>query len=185
MNNNDMKQIGERLAGLRDALGLSPEEFAATCEIPTEEYLEYESGDKDLTIALLRKIAVTHGVDVSVLMFGEEPRMNSYFLTRKGKGLSVKRVEEYQYQSLAGHFGNRKADIFEVTVEPKPEDTRLHLSSHAGQEFNLVIEGRMLLQVNGKDLILNAGDSLYFDSSAPHGMKALDGKRVKFIAVIM
>ena len=41
---------------------------------------------------------------------------------------------------------------------------------HEGQEFNLVIEGRMLLNINGKELILNPGDSLYFDSSIPHGI---------------
>ena len=42
-----------------------------------------------------------------------------------------------------------------------------------------------ILQINGKDLILEEGDSIYFDSSLPHGMKALDGKRVKFIAVVL
>lgn len=182
---NDPKQIGQRLAGLRDALELSPEEFAKACDIPLEEYLKFENGEKDLTISILRRIASTYNVDVSVLMFDEEPRMNSYFLTRKGKGLSVKRVEDYQYQSLAGNFNNKKADIFEVTVEPKNDGVEIHHSTHTGQEFNLVVEGRMLLQINGKDLILNEGDSLFFDSTLPHGMKALDGKRVRFIAVVM
>mgnify|MGYP000781359665 FL=1 len=72
-----------------------------------------------------------------------------------------------------------------MTVEPKPEGTPIYFNSHEGQEFNLVIEGRMLLNMNGKELILNAGDSLYFDSSIPHGMMALDGKTVKFLAVIL
>lgn len=78
-----------------------------------------------------------------------------------------------------------RIDPFLVTVEPKPEDTPIYYNTHYGQEFNLVIEGRMLLSINGKDLVLEAGDSLYFDSSLPHGMKALDGKAVKFLAVVM
>ena len=41
------------------------------------------------------------------------------------------------------------------------------------------------MNINGKELILNPGDSLYFDSAQPHGMMALDGKTVKFLAVIM
>ena len=49
----------------------------------------------------------------------------------------------------------------------------------------LVIEGRLLLNINGKELILNPGDSLYFNSALPHGMKALDGKTVRFLAVVM
>ena len=111
--------------------------------------------------------------------------MNSYFLTRKGTGISVERTKAYKYQSLASGFRNRIADPFIVTVEPKPEDTPMYYNTHNGQEFNLVIEGRLLLSVNGKELVLNEGDSIYFDSSLPHGMKALDGQTVKFLAVIM
>ena len=69
-------------------------------------------------------------------------------------------------------------------MEPK-EDTEIQYNVHQGQEFNMVLEGRMLLDVNGKELILNEGDSLYFNSALPHGMLALDGKPVKFLAIIM
>jgi quercetin dioxygenase-like cupin family protein len=183
--NGDTEQIGQRLKGLREALDMTLEEFAGSCDIPLEEYIMYESGEKDLGISLLKGIATRHNIDVSVLMFDDEPRMSSYFLTRKGKGLAVNRVTNYSYQTLAGGFNNRKADVFEVTVEPKSDDVAIHHSRHAGQEFNLILEGRMLLQINGKDLILEEGDSIYFDSGLPHGMKALDGKRVKFIAIVL
>jgi len=183
--NEDMQQIGQRLKGLREALDMTAEEFAVSCNIQPSEYQLYEAGEKDLTISMLKGIASKHNVDVSVLMFDDEPRMSSYFLTRKGKGLAVNRVSSYNYQTLAGGFNNRKADVFEVTVEPKADDADIHHSTHTGQEFNLVLEGRMLLQINGKDLILEEGDSIYFDSGLPHGMKALDGKKVKFIAVVL
>ena len=122
---------------------------------------------------------------LDVLMFGKEPKMIANFLTRWGTGIAVERTKAYKYQSLASGFRNRKADPFLVTVEPKPEDTPIYYITHYGQEFILVIEGRMLLSINGKDLILEQGDSLYFDSSLPHGMKALDGKAVKFLAIVM
>ncbi|MDU1890443.1 MAG: XRE family transcriptional regulator [Dysgonomonas sp.] len=181
----DMKEIGQRLKGLREALDMTLEEFAGSCNIPSDEYIRYESGEKDLTISMLKGIASKHNIDVSVLMFADEPRMSSYFLTRKGKGLAVQRVADYSYQTLAGGFNNRKADIFEVTVEPKDDELEVHHSTHTGQEFNLVLEGRMLLQINGKDLIMNEGDSIYFDSGLPHGMKALDGKKVRFLVVVL
>lgn len=180
----DVNQIGLRLKGLREALDMTADEFADSCSIPVSAYLDYESGVKDLTISVLKKIASKYNVDISILMFDDEPRMSSYFLTRKGKGLAVKRVEDYNYQTLAGGFNGRKAEVFEVTVEPKSENVGIHHSVHSGQEFNLVLEGRMMLQINGKDLILEEGDSIYFDSNLPHGMKALDGKKVRFIAAI-
>lgn len=182
---NSLKEIGMRLKGLREALDLTPEAFAKSCDIPLEEYLEYEAGEKDLTISVLKNISLKYNVDVSVLLFADEPRMSSYFLTRKGKGLAVKRVEAYHYQTLAGGFNNRNAEVFEVIVEPKPESTLMYHRSHNGQEFNFVLEGRMLLEINGKELILDEGDSIYFDSKLPHGMKALDNKPVRFIAVII
>jgi mannose-6-phosphate isomerase-like protein (cupin superfamily) len=48
-----------------------------------------------------------------------------------------------------------------------------------------MIEGSMKVVIDGKELILEEGDSLYFDSSKPHGMQALNGKNAKFLAIIM
>lgn len=181
---DQIKQIAERLRGLRDVLELTPEEVAESCHLTVEEYLDMESGETDISVSVLQQIARKYGIALDVLMFGEEPKMNTYFLTRCGAGVSVERTKAYKYQSLASGFRGRVADPFLVTVEPKPDDTPIHFNSHEGQEFNLVIEGRMLLNLNGKELILNPGDSLYFNSSIPHGMKALDGKTVKFLAII-
>lgn len=180
-----IKQIGERVRGLRDALDLSVEEMAADCQLDVKQYRQIESGESDIAVSTLQRIARRFDIPLDVLMFGEEPKMSAYFLTRKGTGISVERTKAYKYESLASGFRNRKADPFIVTVEPKPEDTPIFYNTHGGQEFNLVIEGRMQLSINGKDLVLNPGDSLYFDSSLPHGMKALDGKTVKFLAVVM
>ena len=182
---NELRQIGLRLKGLRDALELNQKEFAESCDIPYEDYLKYEAGEKDFSISLLKRIASQYNVELTALMFDDEPHMNSYFITRKDKGLAIERVKVYNYEALAAGFNNRKADIFNVTVEPKPESEPVHLSTHHGQEFNLVIEGRMLIHINGKEVILEEGDSIYFDSSLSHGMKALDNKRVKFLAVVL
>ncbi|WP_300703564.1 cupin domain-containing protein [Bacteroides sp.] len=178
-----IKQIAERLRGLRDVLELTSEDIARDCDISAEEYRLAETGDFDISVSMLQKIARHYGVALDALMFGEEPKMSSYFLTRAGKGVSIERTKAYKYQSLASGFMNRNADPFIVTVEPNDEP--IHYNSHSGQEFNLVLEGRMMLSIEGKDLILNEGDSLYFNSKLPHGMKALDGKNVRFLAVIM
>lgn len=181
----DLKQIGERIKGLREALDYSPEEMAAKLEVDLNDYLQFEEGEKDISVSFLQRIEREFSVDISTLMFGTEPRMNSYFITRKDKGMTVERVSAYKYQSLTSGFTNNIAEIFEVTVESKSADTDFYKNIHAGQEFNMVLEGSMMININGKNLILGKGDSIYFDSSLPHGMKALNDKPVKFLAVIL
>lgn len=182
--NDQIKQIAERIRGLRDVLELSEEDVAETCQMSLEEYRKVESGSVDISVSILQRISRRYGISLSVLMFGEEPKMSSYFLTRAGTGMSVERRAAYKYQSLASGFRGRVADPFVVTVAPK-EEAEVQFNSHPGQEFNLVLEGRMLLNINGKELFLNEGDSLYFNSALPHGMLALDGKPVRFLAIIM
>ena len=168
--NEQIQQIAERLAGLRDALEITPEEMAKVCNLTTEQYLLLESGTVDISVSVLHQISQAYGVELTTLMFGDEPKMSTYFITRNGKGVAVERT---------------KADPFLVTVHPKPEDEPMYLNSHPGQEYNMVLKGRLLLQINNKDLILEEGDSIYFNSELPHGMKALDGEKVSFLAVIL
>lgn len=179
-----IKQIAERLRGLRDVLELTADDIARDCDISVDEYKRSETGDYDISVSMLQKIARTYHIALDTLMFGEEPKMNSYFVTRAGKGVSIERTKAYKYQSLASGFRNRTADPFIVTVEPK-ENEPMHYNAHSGQEFNLVLEGRMLIHIDGKEVTLNQGDSIYFNSELPHGMKALDGKTVRFLAIIM
>jgi quercetin dioxygenase-like cupin family protein len=183
--NNEILQIAERLKGLREAVGASVEEIASVGGVLPEKYTAFENAEEDIPIGFLKQIAAEYKVDLSALLFADEPRMTSYFLTRKDKGLSIERVSDYKYQSLAAGFLNRKADVFQVTVEPKPDTTPIHHSSHAGQEFALVLGGKLLLQLRDKDIVLEEGDSIYFDASIPHGMKALEEKPVKFLTVVI
>ncbi len=182
--NEHIKEIALRLRGLRDVLDIEREEMAAVCAVTTEQYEQYESGEKDIPVGMLYNISKSYGVEMSALLFGEDPHMGSYFLTRKGKGAAIKRSKAYKYQSLAAGFAQRKADPFLVKIVPN-ETSSIHLNSHEGQEFNMVLEGRMLFSIDGKELILEEGDSIYFDSARPHGMKALDGKNIKMLAIII
>jgi len=177
-----IKQIGERLKGLREVLDLSVEEVAETIGIDASKYELIEAGESDITISNLMKIAHKYGVSAEELMFAEAPRMKSYSVVRRGQGKSVERTKAYKYQSLVSGFVGHKADVFIVTVEPKPHAHTIYKNTHPGQEFNLVLEGAMQLYIGGKTLTLEEGDSIYFDSSTPHGMLAMGNKPVKFLA---
>jgi len=180
--NEQIRDIAKRLAGLRDLLGIDANEIAAVCNVSVGEYLGYESGENDIPVSFLQNISKNYKVELTALLFGDEPNMKTFYLTRAGQGTAMERTHVYRYQALASGFAGRKADPFIVTVEPSVET--MHLNSHNGQEFNFVIEGSLLLRVGGHELNLNVGDSLYFDATQPHGMKALNGQPVKFLAII-
>ncbi len=179
-----IKLIGERLKGLRESLDISVEEMAETCGVTDEKYLKMEAGESDLSVSRLYKLSQKYGIALDALMFGEEPHMCSYFLTRRGKGMSVERKYAYKYQSLASGFSGRRADPFLVTVEPKSEDAPVNMDIHPGQEFNMVWEGRMDLRIGDKKFILEPGDCIYFDANQPHCMRALDNMPMRFLAII-
>lgn len=181
---NDMKMVAQRLKGLREVMDISIEEAAETCSIKAEEYTVYEKGEIDIPVSILHSISQKYGVELTLLLTGEEPHMKNYSLTRKGRGIEVERRKDYKYQSLAYSFKDRKAEPFVVTVGPEPADKEIHFNSHSGHEFNYILDGRLQIVLDGKELILEEGDSLYFDSTLSHGMKALDNKSAKFLALI-
>ena len=178
-----MKDIAERLRGLRDSIELSTAEMAEQTGIETSTYESYETGNVDIPMNYICQVAKNFNIDTSVILSGNETHAESYFVTRKGLGISVERSKAYKYRDLAGGFKNAKATPFLVTVEPNNEP--IHLNSHPGQEFNLIEKGTLLLQVDGKDIILEEGDSIYFDATKPHGMKALNNEKARFLAIIL
>lgn len=179
-----LKQIGQRLKGLREVLDIPVEEIAALCETSQEHYLDMEEGQSDPSVSHLSRISKRYGIALDVLLFGEEPRMRSYFLTRHNQGMSVERRKDYKYQSLAAGFREKKMEPFLVQVDPKAEGVQPSMNSHEGQEFDVVLEGILRIVIDGKAMTLNPGDSIYFDATQPHCMCAVGEMPVKFICVV-
>lgn len=176
-------QIAARIRTLREIAGLTPEQVAAELGIPADTYRLYENGESDIPIGMLCEIARRLGVELTDIITGESPRLHAYCLVRKGKGMTVDRRQHYQYQSLAYNFAHKKAEPFLVTVDPDAEE-KPPLSNHAGQEFLYMLEGSMKMFLGQHVLVLDEGDSLFFDAASDHGMKALEGRPVRFLAVI-
>ncbi len=184
-NKNEIKEIAQRMKVLREIAGLSYEQMADTLGIPKEDYIGYESNGTDIPISILLKVAESFNVEFTALVTGDEPRLQRYTLVRKDKGLSVNRREDYKYNSLAYNFINKKAEPFLVTVEPASDNNPIPRNAHPGQEFNYMLEGNLKIILNNQEIILNKGDSLYFDSSLAHGMQALNNKKAVFLAIIL
>ena len=183
--NDQIRLIAERIRGLREIARLSIETCAADLKIPAETYKEYESGNVDIPVSFLYQIAHKFQVELSSILTGEEPRLHVYSVTRGGRGVKVDRRRDYDYQSLAFNFVDKKMEPFLITVEPTPESEPIPLNAHPGQEFNYLLEGTLKVMVGGHEVLLAAGDSIYYDSRHPHGMKAVGKTKAKFVAVIL
>jgi mannose-6-phosphate isomerase-like protein (cupin superfamily) len=181
--NEQIRQIAKRLQGLREALEFTLEEAADVCHTSIDDYLSFESGTVDIPVSVLHNISKHYNVELSTLLAGEDPHVFKYSITRKGMGVGVHRRDAYQYESLASSFVGKKAAPFIVTVEPNVKEEKA--STHFGQEFNLVLEGEMELSLNDKKIVLQQGDSIYFNAELPHSMKVVNNIRCKFLAVIL
>ncbi len=180
-----VRQVGQRIRDLREIGGLSQEEMARRFKVSPTLYAKYEKGDADIPVSFLCEVAQHFNVELTALLTGGNPHLHSYCLVRKDKGLSTKRRKEYKYQDLAYNFVHKKAEPFLVAVDPKPAKEKVHYYAHPGQEFDYVLSGSLRVLFDGREIVLNAGDSLFFDSGMRHAMRAAGKKPARFLAVIL
>lgn len=181
--NDQIKDIGMRLAGLRDDMAISVSEMAEKLGVDEKTYSAYEKGEMDFSFSVIYNAAEILGVDVLDLISGDSPKISMCCMVKKGKGYSVKREKEYDYKHLAYTFRNKKAEPFLVTTTPDDKPPVMH--GHDGQEFNYVLSGKMMLYIGDISYELSEGDSVYFDASVPHAEVAIGDEKAQFIAVVV
>ena len=174
-------EIAERIKEIRQIEEISAEEISEKIAIPLEDYLKYENAELDIPVSFIYAVAGVFKVDPTELMTGEAPRMTSYTITRKGKGISIERYKEYSFSALAFNFKNRDMDPMIVDLLPNGKIPKF--VTHTGQEFNYVLQGQVTILFGDKKFELNEGDSIYFDPSVPHGQIAEKGP-ASFLTVI-
>ena len=180
-----LREIGGRLAALRDIESIEREKFASQCGVTVEQLDEYERGERDFSFSFLYNAARILGVDVVDLMSGDSPKLSACCLTRAGEGYAIDRRAAYSYRHLAFTFRNKLAEPFMVTVAPADGVDAPEQHAHSGQELNMMVEGQMRFFIENLTYDLEPGDSVYFDASRKHAMKALNGKPAKFLAVVI
>ncbi|MBN2544365.1 MAG: cupin domain-containing protein [Spirochaetes bacterium] len=178
------KEIAQRIKEIREINGVSEESISKEFNIGLDLYKKYESGEIEIPVSLLSLVSSKFNIDITSLLTGEEPKLRIYCVVRKDSGPEIDRRKEYKYRDLSYNFINKKAETFLVTVESDDNKDSKYYYSHAGQEFNYVLEGALQVNIGKHEVVLNEGDSLYFDSSYKHSMKALNKKTAKFLAII-
>ena len=182
-----MKEVAGRIRELRQITGLSVEEMARRTDLTVEEYLACEAGQRDLNVAFLYRCTLSFGVDMGDLLEGRSPKLRSYALTRKGEGQRIEEAHHMVGYNLAADFRNRIALplYMELAYRPGSEYEDMELTTHEGQECDIVIRGHMKIQIGSKTEVLHPGDCIYYDSATPHGMIAVDGEDCSFYAIVL
>lgn len=183
---NELLEMAQRIREMREIEELSVEELAQKTEVSVEEYKAYESGQKDLPFTFIHKCALAFGIELSDLLGGSSPHLSSYTVTRKGKGRETAKEEGIEIKNLAPLFRNKLGEPYWVKYEYNEslQNSPIHTTKHAGQEFDLVLSGKLKVRVGDNTEVLEEGDSIFYNSSTPHGMIAVDGKDCLFLAVV-
>ena len=182
-----IKEMARRIRELREIENLTIAEMAAKTGVSEEEYIACEEGLRDLNFAFIYRCALAFNVDVTDIIEGTSPRLASYTVTRSGKGQKIEQAHGMTYFNLASTFKNRIAEPLYVHCAYSEEAQRrdIELTTHEGQECDIVIKGSLKVQIGEHKVVLHEGDSIYYDSATPHGMIAADGADCLFYAIVL
>ena len=184
---NQLQEIALRIREMREILGYSMQKMADLTEVPEEVYRTYETGSVDLPFTFMHKCAKVFGLEITDLLEGHSAKLSGYTVTRKGKGLVTASEDGITIQDMAPMFRKKLATPYWVTYQYSEELQHLpiHTTTHTGQEFDLVLRGAMRIRVGDHEEVLREGDSIFYKSSTPHGMIAIEGQDCVFLAMIM
>ena len=182
-----IREMAARIRELREIEGYTAEEMALKTGVTAEEYVQCEAGLSDLNFAFIYRCAMALGVNVTDIIEGQSPTLKSFTVTRAGDGQEIAHAHGMTYYNMAYAFRNRIAEPLYVrsVYDPTAEQRDIELTTHAGQECDIVVEGQLTVQVGEHREILGPGDSIYFDSDTPHGMIATGGRDCVFYAIVL
>lgn len=179
---NEWLELGERISGLRDACGFTQEEMAKLLGLEPAVYAAYEQNGKDIPISVIYKIANQCGVDFTEILTGVKAKLDTYHVVKNGKGRAIDRYPGYSFEDLAFRYAGKIMQPLLVTLDPSDEKPKP--VTHTGQEFNYVISGTVAVDFDGEELILETGDSIYFNPNYPHGQRCVGNQPAVFLTVI-
>ena len=175
-------KTGDNIKSIRAEKSIEIEELADAIGVEPEYLGRVEDNEEDAPVSVLLKIASALGTDLSGLIYGKEFNEKSVMVTDVNSRMKVERKKDFDYENLAPYYSGKHIEPFLVDVYPTA-DNKLEYSTHEGEEFHYVMHGKVKIVVDGKEHVLDEGDSIYFDSSLPHALSA-EGEKAKVLAAI-
>ena len=184
---NQLLEVAFRIREMRGICGFTEEEMARRTDTTLAEYRAYEAARADLPFTFIHKCSLAFGIGITDLLEGRSANLSSYTVTRRGQGQQTAKEPGIEISNLAPLFRNKLAEPYYCTYEYDEAQQRMpiHLTTHAGQEFDIILSGQLKVQVGEHTEVLGEGDSILYNSSTPHGMIAVGGRPCVFCAVVI
>ena len=179
--------VGQRVRTVREEKGLSVEDVSQRTGLGVEYLDQIEAQAISPPLGILIKIA--KALDMKLGRFISTGEIKPFTIVRKDQRKIISRFTStqkdqygYTYESLAPDKKDRSMEPFMVTLVPSK--AKKELSTHAGQEFIYVLQGAMEVILEDHTDVLNAGDSIYYDSTVPHLVRCHGDKETIILAVL-
>lgn len=180
------RALGAQIRTLRRRHDISVADLAAASGLSTGMMSKIENGLISPSLGSLQAVAGALGVPVGSLFSAFEERRDCS-LVRAGQGVTIERRGTkvgHVYELLGHALGG------EVVVEPYlitlRENATPHTGfQHAGTEIIHMLTGRVAYRHGDDSYELGPGDTLMFDSAAPHGPETLIELPMTYLSVIV
>lgn len=161
----DLKLLGRNIRQLRTQKGLTVDSLAQKAGLSKALLSKIERGLTAPSLASLRKTAQALGTPIVAFFQGDS--FTDDLVVRKAhrKTLHVPDVN-ITYELLTPDLQNRKMEFLLTEIEPNTNDDLPH--THEGEECGLVLQGKLNVQIDGRSVVLNTGDSITFPAFLPH-----------------
>lgn len=182
-------QIGLKVRRLRQERRMTLQDLAEATGLSKPLLSQVENDQVIPPLATLLRIAKAFRVGLHTF-FQEEGANEKCILVRAGESRRQQRrhlpetlAPPYSYHSLAYGKRNRSMEPFLVEIEVRAWHNDL-LVTHEGEEFFFLLEGEVEFHYGDRIMTMQAGDSVYYDSTDPHGYVAVGHSRPRGVAVI-
>ena len=178
--------IGRQVRDFRTQLNMTVVEVAKQAGLSPGMLSKIENGNTSPSLATLRALSRALNVPVTSFFRKYEEERDVTFV-RAGKGITIERRGTragHQYQ-LLGHTLGKQVSVEPYLISLTEESEVFPLFQHLGVEFIYMLEGEVIYRHAGKTYHLMPGDSLFFDSDAPHGPEELLRLPIRFLSIII
>lgn len=182
-------QIGQKIRELRQKRRMTLQDLSQATELSKPLLSQIENDQVIPPLATLLRVSKALRVPLQTF-FEEEDNTQKCLVVRADDAGRMNRQhvhggapQPYFYHSLAYGKKHKHMEPFLVEFDPAQTDQSQPVR-HAGEEFFYILEGQIELKHGNETYILNAGDSVYWDSNEPHQLKALGTKIAHGIAVL-
>lgn len=166
--------IQQRIREYRKQRGLTLKQLAerAGC---TQSYIsQLEKGLTMPSLSMIGKLSAALGIRVVDLFVDPLSREENDWLLRKQDRKQIAYPDgKVSSQVLVTRISSKRMEPLISVIEPGgTSDTAEGINHPTGtEEFVLVLKGGIDFEIDGNEIFLHEGDTLYFDGSLPHRWK--------------